>query len=216
MSKFITIIQRFWTALLLLWLIWRSSVQFCSRLHLGWPRNTDGSSAFLLWLSLCSDQSSASSWDSCYWCHCWAGNWDWYRCSIMLFLLASFHWVSSECSISTSKQHFLNLSLFFLQPLLSPLTVSFGGSFCGLKVRFCGTTPFSTKVQTGEYPFCTQVRSQCALKYLLSTSPWLLSPSKPLLSFGTFTLLCPVLWVARCSSFLLASWIDAWHRCCYP
>lgn len=32
------------------------------------------------------------------------------------------------------------------------LIPSSGGSSCGLKARFCGTTPFSTKVPTGEYP----------------------------------------------------------------
>lgn len=64
--------------------------------------------------------------------------------------------------------------------------------------------------------FLNSISPQCAFKYLFYISPWLLCPSKPLLSFGIFTLLFPVLWVARCSSFLLVSWIDAWCRYCYP
>lgn len=98
-SEFFRIIQRFWILLIFVF-IWGFSAQFCSHSHLGWLRNTAGSSASLLWLSSCSDRSSASSWVSCCWCHYWAGNWEWASCSTMLFLLASLHWVSCECSIS--------------------------------------------------------------------------------------------------------------------
>lgn len=43
--------------------------------------------------------------------------------------------------------------LWIAQLWQCPLTPFSGGSSCGRRVRFCGTILFSTKAQTGEYPF---------------------------------------------------------------
>lgn len=69
------------------------------------------------------------------------------------------------------------------------LTLFSGGNSCGLKVKSCGTTLFSTKAQTGEYPF-KSLNSLCKLYFCCMVLLDLFPPSKPHPFCGTFTLRC--------------------------
>lgn len=133
----------------------------------------------------------------------------------MPFLLVFFHWVSSEWNISSTSTLFKSL-FFYFTALTVSIDTFFWRKLLWPEGQVLWYNTILNKSSNWGISFLYSSSPQCAFKFLFCTSPWLLSPSKPLLSFGTFTLLCPVLWVARCSSFLLASWIDAWHRCCYP
>lgn len=93
-----------------------------------------------------------------------------------------------------------------LQFWLWALTVYSGGSSCGLKVRFSGTTLFSTKAQTGEYPLINTEHSHSCFNHhvpplypsaVTENAPWLSPPVN--LSFSL------VLLLGSASSFRLHS-----------